>query len=62
MLGLDRLFLLDDGDNVALEHPVMFLNPLCQLLVVDVTEEFREVYFVDSLEGGPNDMAYKLTN
>lgn len=62
MLGLNRLLLLYDGDNVALQHPVVLLHPLRQLLVVDVSKEFRKVNFVDGLECGPNDVTDESTN
>lgn len=60
MFGLDRLLLLDDGDDVALEHPAVLLHPLLELLVVDVAEQLGQVDFVDGLEGGADDVADEL--
>ena len=39
VFGFDRFLLFDDGDNVSLHHPVVLLDPLCELLVIDIAEE-----------------------
>lgn len=62
VLRLDGLLLLDDRHHLTLVRPVVLLDPVVELLVVDVAEELREIHFVDGLEGGANDMADKLAN
>lgn len=62
MFGLDRLFLLDDGDDLALEHPAVLLHPLLQLLVVDVAKQVGQIDFVDGLEGGADDVADEFSH
>jgi hypothetical protein len=62
VLGLDRLFLLDDGDNVSLHVPVVLLDPLRELLVVNVYKELREINLVDSLEGRANNVTDELSH
>lgn len=62
VLGLDRFFLLDDGDDFSLHVPVVLLDPVGELLVVNVSEEFREINLVDGLEGCADDVTHELSH
>lgn len=62
MLRLDGLFLLDDGDHVALKRPIVLLHPVRQLLVVDVAEQLAEIRFVDGLESCSDYVTHELAN
>lgn len=62
VLCFDRFLLFNDGHQITLQRPVVFLDPLIELFIINISKQFRKVIFLDSLEGGSNNVTNKFAN